>query len=91
MIDVNLRFRNPFQCQPFRNVWNRGGHVFGHKYWELQFSRYAFNWFELRLDLNWRQTSHAGPWVTLNLFGFTVDARIVDSRHWDDSINDWTR
>jgi hypothetical protein len=41
------------------------------------------------VDLNWRQTDHAGPWITLNLFGWTVDARIIDNRHWDDERNTW--
>ena len=89
MIDFGIRLRNPFQCRPFRNLWCRGGRIAGHKHWELQLSYYAFNWFELAVDLNWRQTDHAGPWITLNLFGLTVDARIVDDRHWDDSTNTW--
>jgi hypothetical protein len=91
MIDFSVRLRNPFPCQEFRNIWCQGGKISDHKYWELQLSRYAFNWFELRVDLNWRQTDHAGPWLTVNLFGFTIDARIVDSRHWDDGINNWAR
>ena len=41
------------------------------------------------MDLNWRQTDHAGPWITVNVFGWTVDLRIVDSRHWNDETNTW--
>lgn len=89
MIDFDFRLRNPFPCRPFRNIWNKGGRIIGHKHWELQLSYYAFNWFELGIDLNWRQTDHAGPWITLNIFGLTLDARIVDSRHWDDGKNTW--
>jgi len=89
MIDFGLRLRNPLPCKPFRNIWAHGGNISGHKFWELQLSHYAFNWFELSVDLNWRQTDHAGPWITLNLFGWTVDARIIDNRHWDDERNTW--
>lgn len=89
MIDFNIRFRNPFPCRTFRGIvcWTR--RVTKNKYAELQFSRYAFNWFELGLDLNWRQIDHAGPWITVNLFGWTLDARIYDHRHWDDMTNTW--
>ena len=89
MIDFGIRLRNPLLCQPFRNLWNGAWHLSTYKFFELQFSRYAFNWFELAVDLNWRQTDHAGPWITGNVFGWTVDLRIVDSRHWDDVTNDW--
>ncbi len=89
MIDFGIRFRNPLPCRPFKNIWAGGHKLSTHKFVELQFSRYTFNWFELAVDLNWRQTDHAGPWITLNLFGWTVDLRIVDSRHWNDETNTW--
>ena len=89
MIDLNIRLRNPFPCRPFQNLWNRVWQLSTYKFLELQFSRYAFNWVELSIDLNWRQTDHAGPWITVNVFGWTVDLRIVDSRHWDDITNTW--
>jgi hypothetical protein len=89
MIDFGIRLRNPFQCRPFSNLWNGAWALSTYKFFELQFSRYAFNWLELAVDLNWRQTDHAGPWITVNVFGWTVDLRIVDSRHWDDVTNTW--
>lgn len=89
MIDFGIRLRNPFACQPFRTVFCFAKQLTNHKFFELQFSRYAFNWFEVGVDLNWRQTDHAGPWLVLNLFGWTVDARITDSRHWNDETNTW--
>jgi hypothetical protein len=89
MIDFSIRLRNPFPCQPFRNLWNGVWRLSTHKFFELQFSRYAFNWVELSVDLNWRQTDHAGPWITVNLVGWTVDLRIVDNRHWNDETNAW--
>ena len=89
MIDFGIRLRNPFPCQPFCNLWNGAWSLSTYKFFELQFSRYAFNWFELSVDLNWRQTDHAGPWITVNTFGWTMDLRIVDSRHWDDETNTW--
>jgi hypothetical protein len=89
MIDFGIRLRNPFPCEPFQNLWAGARKLTTHKFVELQFSRYMFNWFELAVDLNWRQTDHAGPWVTFNVGGWTVDLRIVDNRHWDDETNTW--
>lgn len=89
MISFDLRLRNPFCSKPFYGIvcWTKP--LIQHKVFELQFSRYAFNWVEISADLNWRQTDHAGPWITINLFGWTMDVRIYDSRHWDDETNDW--
>jgi hypothetical protein len=89
MIDFGIRLRNPFPASPFRNIWAGAKQLTEHKFVELQFSYYRFNWFELAIDFNWRQTDHAGPWATINVFGYTVDLRIVDSRHWNDETNTW--
>lgn len=89
MINFWLAFRNPLKCKDFENVANVGGWLSTNKHWELQYSRYAFNWLEIKLDLNWRQTDHAGPWLTINLFGHTLDARISDRRRWDDELDRW--
>lgn len=89
MIDFGIRFRNPFPAKPFRNIWAGACQITKYKFVELQFSYYIWNWLELAVDLNWRQTDHAGPWITINLFGCTVDLRIFDIRHWNDESNNW--
>ena len=89
MIDFGLRLRNPWPANAFRNIWNGCRALTLNKNIELQFSYYAFNWFELAVDLNWRQQDHAGPWITLNIFGWTLDLRLYDRRHWDDTTNTW--
>lgn len=89
MINIWFAVRNPFRCREFKNLWNREWKITKNKSLELQFSHYRFNLLEVQLDLNWRQTDHAGPWFMVNLFGLTVDLRIYDHRHWDDTTNDW--
>lgn len=91
MINFWIALRNPFKCRDFRNVYNIGAPITDNKYWEFQYSRYAFNWLEFKLDLNWRQTNHAGPWLTINVFGHTIDLRIWDRRDWDDSTYTWRK
>lgn len=70
-------------------IWNKQGKISQNKFWELQISRYAWNWLEIQIDLNWRQTDHAGPWIMINILGWQFDARIYDHRHWDDQLNNW--
>ena len=89
MINIWLALRNPRSCRPFAMIWNREGRITANKSWELQFSRYAYNWLEFKLDLAWWGQDHAGPWLTINVFGWTLDARVYDRRHWNDDANDW--
>jgi hypothetical protein len=89
MINFWVAVRNPFKCADFKNIWNCGGLLSKNKGWEVQLSKYAYNCLEFKIDLNWRGSDHAGPWLTLNVFGYTVDARIYDCRHWNDKSNNW--
>jgi hypothetical protein len=89
MINIWLAVRNPFPVQPFRAVWFRTRKLSQNKTVEVQISRYAFNWIELQLDLNWRGTDHAGPWFMIGLFGWQLDIRMYDRRQWNDQINSW--
>ena len=89
MINIWVAFRNPFKVQPFRAVWFREKHLTQHKTVELQISRYAFNWLELQIDLNWRGTDHAGPWIMVGAFGWQLDIRMYDRRPWNDETNNW--
>jgi hypothetical protein len=89
MISCWIALRNPFRAKDFRMLGIQEGSLTKHKRWEIQLSYYAFHWFEFKLDLNWRQTDHAGPWIELNILGLTLDARIYDTRQWSDETNNW--
>lgn len=89
MINIWIALRNPFRCKAFRPLWAIQKPLTKNKTFEMQISHYAFNWLELQLDLNWRQTDHAGPWLMINVFGYTIDIRLYDNRSWNDSTNSW--
>lgn len=89
MINVWLALRNPFPVKPFRAIWFRDRRVSRNKIAEIQISRYAFNWLELQLDLNCRGDNHAGPWFMIGLFGWQLDIRMYDRRHWNHETNSW--
>ena len=77
MINLWVALRNPFTVKPFRMVWNRQGRFTHNKRWELQISRYAWNWAEVQLDLNCRQTDHAGPKFMIGFLGWQFDALVL--------------
>ena len=89
MINIWFAVRNPFKTKPFKmlKVWQL--FLSKNKVFEFQISRYTFNFLEFQIDLNWRQTDHAGPWLMINLFGYQFDIRIYDQRNWNDETNTW--
>jgi len=90
LINIWIALKNPaWSGKEFKLCWIREGRLGQYKHWEIQGSRYAWHWFEFKLDLNFTGTDHAGPWVELSLFGFTLDARIYDSRQWNDQTGNW--
>ena len=89
MINIWIALRNPFLAKPFRAVWYRAKKLSQHKTIEFQVSRYAFNWLELQLDLNWQGTDHAGPWFMVGFFSWQMDIRIYDHRVWNNETNNW--
>ena len=89
MINFWIAFRNPFEVKPFRAVWIKEKQISVNKVAEFQISRYAFNWVEFQLDLNWRGTDHAGPWVMFGVLGWQLDIRVYDRRHWNNETNNW--
>jgi hypothetical protein len=89
LINIWIALRNPFPVKPFRAVWLLEKPITQHKTVEVQLSRYAFNWLELQLDLNWQGTDHAGPWLMFGLLGWQLDIRMYDHRLWNSKTNNW--
>ena len=89
MIAFNFRIRNPFKYADFENFGVSTGPICENKSWEIQFMRYAYNIFEINVDLNWYGEDHAGPSININLFGYQVTAKIYDHRHWNYDTQDW--
>lgn len=89
MITFSLTVANPFKHQAFNSYWQGEYALTDHKTAELGFYKYAWNLFELEIDLRWRGRDHAGPSCELGLFGYTVRIGISDNRHWNTVTNDW--
>lgn len=89
MINIWLAIKNPFKCADFKNYVCYTKLIAKHKAFEVQVSKYADNFLEFNLNLNWRGEDHAGPSIEINLFGWTLCVKIYDTRHWDYENNCW--
>jgi hypothetical protein len=59
------------------------------KAWEIEGQN--FGWGDLfTFEFTWtRKCDHAGVSLKLGLFGYQVEGRFYDSRHWDEDTNDY--
>jgi len=91
MIYFNFRLENPWSKQReevdyFYKTW----HLYKTKYLEVEINRYGINpLFNFVLDLCWRGQDHAGPSIEIALFGFWINLKMYDSRHWNYDENRW--
>ena len=88
MINLNLSLANPWYKENFKNLFGKFGTLNPHTVWEFEVIRYSRTLFEVAFEWTVR-TDHAGPHIELGLFGYTVSARIYDTRHWDHNKNCW--
>lgn len=89
MIHFFINIQNPFKHDAFKSYWQGEYSLTRNKTAELGFYKYAWNLFELQIDLRWQGSDHAGPSIELGLFGYTVRFGISDNRHWNSVTNDW--
>lgn len=72
--------------------YHNHGALTKHKGWEIQLDHWGWHRIidiEMRLSLSGED--HAGLHLEFGVFGFSVIFGINDSRHWDDSSNDWEK
>ena len=89
MIYINLALKNPFTKEEFSNVFAKYGNLSKHKAWELEAYKNASVLISFELNINWRGQDHAGPILSLGLFGYEVVAKLYDIRHWNSRKNCW--
>ena len=88
MIYFNFNIRNPFWWDRWRGLKSWSGKTpFKNKYWEVQTMKSCEL---LRIEFDWTvQQDHAGLGLELALFGYQIDFRLYDCRHWDYENNCW--
>lgn len=90
MIHIDFSFSNPFIKEKFENLFCRSGSITQNKSWEFQTYYHSYTLFEFGFGLNFKQ-SHSGLNVAIGIFGYSVDFRIYDNRHWDSENNCWEK
>jgi hypothetical protein len=83
---INFNFKIELPIDRWETIWSTTGKTpFPHKYWDFDFFRSADI---VSFEFSWKtRTDHAGVNVGVGLFGYSVDFRFYDSRHWDDENN----
>lgn len=88
---LNIRFElaNPFdRWEFFKNLGCISGRLPRHMAWELEHTFYSGVLVDV--DIRWsRRTDHAGLEVVVGLFGYGINFRIYDTRHWDYGRGEW--
>lgn len=93
---ISLNLRLPYGWSKHRPVKWFSSHAHGpigkHKGWEWQTDYFGWtNLFGLDIDLIPTGSDHAGIGISLTILGFMVDAKIYDSRHWDQEAGTWEK
>lgn len=64
-------------------------HLWGKKYFEFECDYYNYYLFKFELDFRPVGKDHGGLRLELSIFGYNLDLKIYDSRHWDWKNNRW--
>jgi hypothetical protein len=87
MIYLSFSFTNPFSNR-FSAVYEKTGKTWNpHKFWDLSICKTS-SIIAFTFDYTMRQ-DHAGFGFDIGLFGWNIDYRFYDSRHWDYESNMW--
>lgn len=95
MFHIHFSVINYFKSKPKPQkdyiVYNK--HLFGHKYLEVQFSRWGqmTDLFAITLDTAIKGQDHAGVRLHLDILGYGLVIDFHDNRHWDYENNTWEK
>jgi len=88
MMHFNFRLANPWAKENFKNLFCKGGLISKNTAWEVESIRHSWTLLEVSIAWSTRQ-DHAGPSIELGLLGYSISAKIYDTRHWDYVTGDW--
>jgi len=89
MLKFYFGVRNPFSKNTFKSLWQREKLISQRKAYSVSLIHFPSFMFEFAVDLNFTGFDHAGPLVEINLFGYSLSAKIYDVRHWDYTKGSW--
>ncbi len=87
MIYLSFSLSNPFSNR-FSVVYEKSGKTWNpHKFWDLTITKNSAI-IGFSIDFTMRQ-DHAGFGFDFELFGWNIDYRFYDARHWDYESGRW--
>jgi hypothetical protein len=89
MINLHFSISNPFKHKPWRDLYQGNWRVSKNKTLEIGFFNYAYNLFEIAVDLRFQGRDHAGLSFEIGILGWQASIALVDNRHWDTDKNGW--
>ena len=72
----------------FKNLGCIHGKLFGNKAWELEHTYYSGSLLDIDISVSIRE-DHAGFEIGVGLFGYGINFRMHDTRHWDYENKTW--
>jgi len=81
VIKCRIEVDAPWRREFFKNLGCLHGSFTRHKHWELEHTYYSDTLLDFNFEIS-RHTDHAGIEFSIGIFGYSVAARIYDSRHW---------
>jgi len=88
-MDFNIYIHVQFLPYYFKNLWHKAWKLSANKTLELEFLFHLNALFEFALSLIVSGRHHAGPSITLSLFGLGFNLSLSDRRHWNYDENRW--
>jgi len=87
MITLSLSLSNPFSNR-YSVVYDKTGKTWNpHKFWDLSICKRS-SIIGFTFDFTMRQ-DHAGFSLEIELFGWSIEYRVYDNRHWDYENGCW--
>ena len=84
LIDIPI----PFIENRFENLFCRGGKIYEHKYYIIEFLKDGVL-LSLDVDITLFGEDHAGANLSFGVFGYSLHIGIYDNRHWNFEKDDW--
>jgi hypothetical protein len=72
----------------FKNLGTLHGKLFEHKAWELEHTYYGGSLLDIDITLSTKE-DHSGFEFVFGVFGYGINFRIYDTRHWNFILERW--
>lgn len=91
MFNFEFKISNPFVRDKWKSLYSNHFKISKNKVFEIEMIFFKSTIFLVDLDINFNKVDHAGPKITLGLFGLEISLHLYDTRHWNYEENRWCK